>query len=77
MGGTSDTSLGTPANGLYLHYRCHERVESNRASSYLMGYLIAAADDPLMIPVRLWDGWWRLDVDGSLIPSPGQVDGIA
>lgn len=76
MGGTSDESLASPENGLYLHFLCHERVERNRATSYLMGYLVAAVDNPREVPVRLWDGWWMLDDDGSLIPaSPSGLAG--
>lgn len=75
MGGTSDENLGSPANCLYLHYKCHNRVESQRAMSYLHGYLVAASDDPESVAVRMWDGWWRLGPDGGM--SPAEVDDSA
>lgn len=72
MGGTSLHGVGGPDNGLYLHPRCHDRVESNRASAYLMGWLVAKQDDPAEVPVRLWDGWHLLNRDGSLSLVPPQ-----
>lgn len=77
MGGTSDSSLGTPANALYLHHGCHERIESNREWAYRNGYLVAAPDNPLDVAVRLWDGWQRLGEDGTLVPaSPGLAEAV-
>lgn len=66
MGGTSREEVGGPDNALYLHFTCHDRVERNRAGSYFTGYLVAANDDPSLIPVRLWDGWFLLNRDGTL-----------
>ena len=73
MGGTSLPSVGGPDNALLLHPRCHERIESNRASAYLMGWLVSKQDDPANVPVRLWDGWFLLGRDGSLIPTSPKV----
>lgn len=75
MGGTSDMTLGLASNGMYLHFSCHERVERNRIDGYRLGYLVAATDNPSDTAVRLWDGWWRLDDDGSLIPLPSDSAG--
>lgn len=69
MGGTSREEVGGPDNALYLHPNCHERVERNRAGSYLLGHLVAAKDDPADTPVRLWDGWFLLNRDGTLSPA--------
>lgn len=78
MGGTSDLTLGMASNAMYLHFKCHERVESNRMDSYKLGYLVSAIDNPTEIAVRLWDGWWRLDDDGSLVAScPSDLAGEA
>ena len=72
MGGTSLPSVGGPHNGLLLHPRCHDRIESDRRAAYLNGWLVTKQDDPATVPVRLWDGWYMLGEDGSLSPaSPG------
>ena len=77
MGGTSNPLVGGADNALLLHPRCHDRVEKNRATSYLMGWLVTKQDDPAQVPVRLWDGWYTLGRDGTLSPtSPvGQAEG--
>lgn len=69
MGGTSRDEIGGADNALYLHPNCHSRVERERASSYIFGYLVAASDDPAETPVRLWDGWYTLGRDGTLSPA--------
>lgn len=78
MGGTGRDSSGDPDNCLLLHPRCHERVESNRASAYLAGWLVAQVDDPAVIPARLWDGWFLLNPNGTMLRvSAGRVEGEA
>ena len=69
MGGTSRETLGLASNGLYLHQKCHERVESNRHEAYVNGWLLYAADVPSECKVKLSNGWYLLSDDGSLQPS--------
>lgn len=70
MGGTSLGTLGLPSNGMLLHPKCHERVESYRWSSMQNGWLITGFDNAEEIPVRLWDGWHYLLNDGTLAVVP-------
>jgi hypothetical protein len=65
MGGTRRTTTAGAANALFLHPRCHEWVERNRTAAYDMGFLVAQQDEPCLIAVRMWDGEWYLDDDGS------------
>lgn len=74
MGGTSRKELGGADNALYLHPNCHERVEQNRASSYVTGWLLAARDVASVVPVRMWDGWFLLHADGSKTNVVPDVD---
>lgn len=67
MGGSSNPHVGGPDNALLLHPSCHERIERNRATSYLMGWLVTKQDDPATTPVRLWDGWFLLDREGGML----------
>jgi hypothetical protein len=73
MGGTSRKEVGSPANALYLHPSCHERVERNRADAYNNGWLLTANSDPASTPVRRYSGWALLSDDGSSsqVDSPG------
>lgn len=66
MGGTSRTDSGGAANALFLHPQCHEWVERNRSDAYDLGYLVGQQDDPCESPVRMWDGWKKLNPDGSV-----------
>lgn len=54
------------ANGLYLHDRCHAKVESNRSQGYENGWLVHKWETSEEKPVRMWDGWKILGADGSL-----------
>lgn len=74
MGGTSRKELGGADNALYLHPNCHERVERNRASAYLVGWLLTTNEIASQVPVRLWDGWFLLHPDGSKTNVVPDVD---
>ncbi len=77
MGGSKDVASRSAANGLYLHDRCHERIERNRTEAYENGWLVHKWEDSEERPVRLWDGWWTLGADGSLtvVVSPTNLGG--
>jgi 5-methylcytosine-specific restriction protein A len=76
MGGSrKDRKKGSCANGLWLHAACHERVERNRETSLHYGWLLLSGQNPTKEPVKLFDGWWLLDVDGQMtkVDAVGQV----
>lgn len=65
MGGTRRTDTAEAVNGLVLHPRCHTWVERNRQEAVELGLLVPQHRDPGDTPVRLWDGWFMLNPDGS------------
>lgn len=77
MGGSSDIASRSAANGLYLHDRCHERIERNRTEAYENGWLVHKWESSEEKPVLMWDGWKILDAGGSLTPvvSPTNLAG--
>lgn len=70
MGGSSNKSLGLPSNALYLHPKCHERIEQNRWEATINGWIITGRQDPATVPANLWDGWHLLTEEGTLAPVP-------
>ena len=66
MGGTRQADSASPANGLYVHQKCHDTIERNRATGLRKGWLVHQNDDPVQIPVRLWYGWRLLSEDGGV-----------
>ena len=66
MGGTRQADTASAANGLYVHQKCHDRIERNRATAVKKGWLVHQSDDPVQIPVRLWYGWRLLTDDGGV-----------
>ncbi len=66
MGGTKQQVAGSPANGLYVHQKCHETIERNRSTGLRKGWLVRQGDDPVQVPVQLWYGWRLLRDDGSV-----------
>lgn len=73
MGGSPhDEAKGGAANGLHVHFKCHELIEQNRAKALEYGWLVPQHGDSSLTPVRLWDGWWLLADDGSM----SQVKGL-
>lgn len=75
MGGSRNPALGSPSNGLLLHPKCHDYVESHRKESMYKGLLLAALDDPAERPARLVDGWFMLNGDGTKTAiSPPSTD---
>ena len=68
MGGSRDAESRSAANGLYLHDRCHAKIESNRTDAYEKGWLVHKWEDSGEKPVLMWDGWKVLGADGTLTP---------
>lgn len=64
MGGTKNPESRSAANGMYVHLRCHQRIELNRADALRKGWLILQSGD-LSQPIRLHHGWAVLHEDGS------------
>lgn len=65
MGGTKNPESRSPANGLLVHFRCHHRIEMNRADALTNGWLVRQSDDSTAVPVRLHYGMVLLKDDGS------------
>lgn len=68
MGGSKDPAVGTAANCLLLHPRCHLTVESYREKGKRTGFLVTQQDNPEEVPLRRWDGWVLLGEDGKMTP---------
>ena len=66
MGGTSDSGKASCANGLWVHPRCHDRIESQRVRAIENGWLVPQTAVPEFVPVKLWDGLFLLSPDGSM-----------
>lgn len=70
LGGSSDPAINALANLLWVcgtgTTGCHGWIEHNRADARAAGWLVPYTVDPLLIPVRLWDGRVvTLDNDGG------------
>ncbi len=65
MGGTKKLESRSAANGLYLHFKCHEKIERHRATAYENGWLVHKWEDSTEIPVLMVDNWVLLDDDGG------------
>ena len=77
MGGSKDQQSRSAANGLYLHERCHSKIERNRSAGYEKGWLVHKWESSEEKPVLLWDGWKLLSADGTLtnVVSPTPLAG--
>lgn len=71
MGGTRDPIANTPANLLLLCGTgtdgCHGRIERERSTAYVYGWLVRQGDDPSRVPLWVWHRPERpvlLTVDG-------------
>lgn len=58
MGGTRDQASNTPANLLLLcgtgTTGCHGRIERDRSTAYVFGWLVTQGTDPVLTPVWVW-----------------------
>jgi 5-methylcytosine-specific restriction protein A len=80
MGGTSEVSIGHPANGVPLCgdgvRGCHGWAEKNRTDALLLGWLLGPHEPAVGTPFwsRIW-GWraWHVD-DEDGFPSVVYVD---
>jgi len=66
MGGSKSAATGSVSNGLHVHMKCHERIESNRINAMDNGYLMYQTQEPSEVPARLWYGWHLLNEDGTV-----------
>ena len=66
MGGTKDDASRLACNGLFVHFRCHEKIERNREVALANGWLVRQSGDSQDQPVRLHYGWVLLNANGSV-----------
>lgn len=66
MGGTKNPASRSPANALYLHFRCHDRIERNRDEALGYGWLVRQSGESEQEPVLLHYGWVLLNSDGTV-----------
>jgi 5-methylcytosine-specific restriction protein A len=66
MGGTKDNASRLASNGLFVHFRCHERIERNRDEALGYGWLVRQSGESAQEPVLLHYGWVLLNPDGSV-----------
>ena len=69
MGGTRSTETQSPANGLWVHFKCHEKIERYREESLKNGWLVPQGQPPHRTPVLTAWGWRLLDDQGFSTPS--------
>lgn len=69
-GGTSRPEIAYgPANLITLDMFCHEYIESHRAVSYQLGYLVRSGHNPATTPLWLPPNEWVLLTDtGDVAP---------
>lgn len=72
MGGTSNKDIHDPSNliavcGWGNTSGCHGDIHGNASYAKAMGWIVSKFTPytPLQIPVRLWDGMWWLNNDGT------------
>lgn len=71
MGGTSNTAIGHPANGIALcgsgTTGCHGWTEAHPTAAALLGWRLEPGDDPTDVPYwdHVWDSWRCASADGS------------
>lgn len=73
MGGSKKSHVNASGNGVLLHTRCHEWLESNRSFARARGVIVAHGQWlPVEIPVKhAVHGWCRLDDEGlAWVMSP-------
>lgn len=72
MGGSKDPAVNFPSNLVLLCDMCHiHGVEKRRTQAYEDGFLVHAAHDPALIPVKIYArGYVLLTDDGRYAPVP-------
>jgi 5-methylcytosine-specific restriction protein A len=55
LGGSGSLLVSDIANGVYLHGRCHDRIESQREKAIINGWILKMGSDPTVIPITT--GW--------------------
>jgi len=65
MGGTKNVESRSAANGLFVHLKCHDRIEKNRDEGYRNGWLVHQWEKSEDVPVKMFDGWKTLSEDGK------------
>jgi hypothetical protein len=75
MGGTSRVESGSPANAMFIDFKCHESIESHREDALIMGWLVSQNSEPSSVCVFFHDGWFMLDDMGgrTKIQRPSRV----
>lgn len=74
-GGTRLVWVNSPANGLHLAPRCHDRIEARRTEAYVNGWLVRrnGAKPAAVVPVLYRGRWVLLDDTGGIRPIGGDA----
>lgn len=64
-----DSHRHGPCNGVYLCGPCHRWAHAHPAEATEQGFIVSrCVDDPTMVPIQRYDGWWYLHHDGRAWP---------
>jgi len=66
MGGTTRKETASPANGLLLHPKCHDYIESHREEALASGWLLHQHQTPSAVPVWVKGLLCQLHDDGTM-----------
>lgn len=80
MGGTSNTAIGHPANGVPLCgdgvRGCHGWTEHHPADATLLGWRLAPGEDPLEAPFWTRYGWRRWTIETLEVHTMTSVEPV-
>jgi len=76
MGGSKVSVVGSAANGVLLHPKCHTHIELNRNEARDNGWLVQQSFDPTVVPFKRFNGWVTFSEDGTyMLVKPSVVMG--
>lgn len=70
-GGTRRPEINSPANLILVCSDCHAKIESQRLTSAVCGFIVRYGQNPAETPVFRHGAWCLLSDDGSVLPHSG------